>query len=495
MGRFTAGGFQVHQQPVTAMVTRSGVPVRPVTYQRWVWVPSAILAVPAGLNMPFAYDEGADGLRRCFPEGLYLGTEGAEEWTVKAFTIGLAIRSRLEDVENMAEELVDSYRAMAVLFAYRAGFQEHQGRRFARSADLYITPSGREDQHAPESRTVLSGLRVDWSVSQFMKSGTKAAQSLGIASPTAEQQIQYGFLKWAEEQAASMRSPSAAKLAADVRKALFDVELKEKFLKQVHEHAVVPRLMKAIEKHVGDPPEDFGRWFRNAVGRSFAHLAPQKMAADGVLPSEIARQVVLGLIWWSYTYVGQCLHTFMHTIRRSFDPPLIGDEAELFDRQWLCQDVFGGLPLILVRERLQCMWPAVAPWLESPSAHLREQVVDQLLYAYAAVSHVRRKADKRRKHSNDPKRYEYALPPEPSSPQVSAKKAAVRQQLDAFLESRNVHCHKCERTSLKLVEQELLKDGNLRLTLECVACHTMVPYDCPVEPLRDGLADAWCSLC
>jgi hypothetical protein len=491
VGRVNAGGFRVHHQPVTAIVQRSGAAAKAVSYQRWVWVPSADLDVPADLSMPFAYDKGAGGLRRCFPERLYLGTEGVEEWIAKAFAIGLAILSRAKD---MTAEQVHSYRAMAVLFAYRSAFEEHQARRFARSADLYIRPSGREDQHAPESRTVLSVIDKDLSVSRFTELGKKTAKSHGISAPTAEQRIQYGFLRWAEEQARGARPPSAARLAAAARCALFDVELKEEFLKQVIEHAVVPRLMKGIEKHRGDSPEDFGRWFRNAVSRGFVHLARQRRAPGGVLPDEVARQVVLGLIWWSYTYVGQCLNAFMHTVRRSFDPPLVGDEAELFDRQWLRQRAFGRLPLILVRERLRFMWPAIAPWLESPSAPLREQIVHRLLYAYAAISHDRREADTRRKDSKDPKRRECALPSEPGAPQATAEGKSARERLDAFLESRNVRCHKCKRTALKLVDQESVQEGKIRLNLECVSCHAIVSHVCPVESLRDELADVWRSI-
>jgi hypothetical protein len=442
--------------------------------------------------MPFAYDNGADGLRRCFPEGLYIGTEGAEEWTVKAFTIGLAILSR---VQNMTAEQVRSYRTMAVLFAYRSAFGEHQARRFARSGDLYITPSGREDQHAPESRTVLSTLATldklsrPLSVSQFMKSGKEAAQSRGILDPTAEQQIQYGFLRWAEEQARGARPPTAGELAARVRSALLKAGLTDGFVQKVHGHPVVPRLMKGIEEHIDDRSEDFGRWFRNAVSRGFVHLAAQKRAPSGALPGKVARQVVLALVWRAYQYVGDCVHAFMYTVRRSFDPPMSGDESELFDRNWLRQDVFGGLPLILVRERLHFMWPAVAPWLDSPRTTLRKEIVYWMLYAYAATSYTRRKADKQRKKVV--KHPEYALLPEPGAPQPTAEEMAIKKPLEALLESRSVRCHKCGQTTFRLVDQEQLPEGMIRLNLECVSCHAMVPHDCPVETLRDGLADVW----
>jgi len=431
--------------------------------------------------------EGASyGDRRCYPEGLYLGTETPEEWIFKAFPIGLAILSR---AKNLTAEQIHSYRAMAVLFAYRSVFQEHKNRRFARSSDLYITPSGREDRRDPRERTVLSALGAQMSVSEFMKMGTTAAQSRGIAKPTEEQQIQYGLLAWAEKQGAATQTPTPDALAAAMRHALFGTPLTSEFLDQVLDHPIVPRLMKNIEKHLGDPPDKFRRWFQNSVSRGFVHLARQTKSAGGVLPDEIAKHVVVALVWRSYQYVGDCLHAFMHTVRRSFDPPFGGDEAELFDRQWLCQDVFGGLPLILVRERLQVLWPAIARGLESPKEQLPIGVVHRMLSAYAIISDKRREADNRIKHARDKTRNPPKRDPESVGTRISAERQRAKDRIEKFLEEQGLRCNKCPSTALRLADSELPRDGVAQLWLECCACRSTMRHDYSEVLLKTALAD------
>lgn len=118
---------------------------------------------------------------------------------------------------------------------------------------------------------------------------------------------------------------------AVVRKALFGIELSDTQINNILDHVFVERLLKAIESHLDDDEAKFRNWFLSEIKHSFDHIAAQKRAEGGPLDRDLAKQLVLGLVWCVHTYVGDCVHCQMRAIQNAVQPAMNSDEATLFE--------------------------------------------------------------------------------------------------------------------------------------------------------------------
>jgi hypothetical protein len=99
----------------------------------------------------------------------------------------------------------------------------------------------------------------------------------------------------------------------------------------------------------------------------------------------------------AYTYVGQCVHALMRTVKNSISPPLDAEEARLFECMYESQPYYGGFPAALLAERMSFLRQAVLAIWNEPQNPEHVGVLHGLLACYAEMAPNRREADRQSK--------------------------------------------------------------------------------------------------
>jgi hypothetical protein len=467
---------------------------RRITYERWLWRPSAMLTqqdrLPKCFCIPFAVVQHTPGVRSWYPERILRHTQSWDGFIGYAFLAGLEI---LRHIQQLSAEEVFSYRAMCLLFRRRAWFSEFLERHFSWSRDLYFRKGSREDQ---DRRTVLEVVVPGLEVGKFMEDARAAAEAQGLMNPSEADLIQIGLLLRARQDPLKL-PPGVEKRI--LRRALFDLDLDDNAVEKALEHPFVPRFLGALEKHIGDSAPDFDKWFTSESNHSFKHLAQQKKAQGEPCDPDEAKKVMLALVWQAFTHVGNCLHTFMAVLKHKIKD-IAPTEASQFDRLWLRQPVFGDLPIILFRERFQTIVPALVDWFNDPAIELDSGIVYRLLQTYSALVDVRREADRRSKDTKAHADRSRALPEdkiknknkdgdEVENPgALSAKENLdTRVELGEWMATKDLRCAICSSAQLKLKSFPPIRSEQVLLILECQSCDVDNRITASVEELKKHL--------
>lgn len=383
------GTLAVEQDgPVTFRPSASSGPVRAASV-RYLWRPPRGMRnqVPGGFALPLRCVVGPDGLRRIFP---YYSPEG---FITLASTGGLAVLCQRQRLGKHARH---SYRAMWLLFLKARRMREFFGQSFASCRDLYVSPGGRTD---PSERDVLpETLGLDargrghrWSVSELTARGAEAARLAGLARPNAGQRIRYGLLEAAKRDPLTV---PAAKVPQLVRSALFHVSPSTGDLDPGLVDAVAERILEALDTHLEDDAENFDKWFQGRHNSLVHQVAKKKHGRGGQLDEEDVREAILELGWRAYRYVGDCVNAQMRTVENAMPEPLRGAERELYEHMHLAQPYLGGLPLVLLAERLGFIQEAVWEVWQDLADPGRLPVLYRVLDYYAVMAAKRRDADR-----------------------------------------------------------------------------------------------------
>jgi hypothetical protein len=370
-----------------------------VTCAHGEWRPPEGLAqfLPENFKIPIDCYTGPDGLRRIVPrcnfeELIDLGAMG-----------GLAVIHR---VRGFNKEVDRSYREMLLIHQHvrgrtcrgTHGMKEHLTREFEYSRDLYIRRLGREsdaerDVLPDDIGMAASGAGSRWSVTRLMQCGRELAQDAGHRNPASKQAIEFGLYEAASRNPLDVAADEAAGL---VQTALFDRGGSTGAPSPQVLETVTSRLLEAINSHLDDEREAFDAWFCGPSNSLVKQIAQQK-SGPGRLPREDVRQALLYLGWQAYTYVGQCVHALMRTIKNSIPEPLNEEERCLFEQMHESQPYYGGLPLAMLAERTAFLKrAALAIWNEpGNSEHIR--VLHRVLNYYGEMMSKRRQADRQSK--------------------------------------------------------------------------------------------------
>jgi hypothetical protein len=157
---------------------------------------------------------------------------------------------------------------------------------------------------------------------------------------------------------------------------------------------VYERFCDAFALHLDDPTEAFNQWFWATTIKQFAKKV---RAPGGKLDHNGVRIALLNLGWEAYEYVAGCLGIHLQDFAKALAPPLTPREVQIFGQMHLQQPHFGGLPLILLAERLDFAEVAMRRVIENPSDRRQISVLHRMLENYAVLARERREADTRSK--------------------------------------------------------------------------------------------------
>jgi hypothetical protein len=498
LAKFIAGSL-IRGNIQNAVLQAPGQPPLSIQYERQVWHPAPELAadLPPGFAIPLACWTDQNGLRRWLPEDSLIRKRSPDEVIGQMFLGGLEILRRVKDLNHDA---VASYLLMFHLFSRRGFLSECYTQKFAWSSDLYIPPGGRvfgdtlgfpkcgieEDrrldrQMANDARTVLSVVKPGLSVRRFFANARNVAKGRGLPNPSRAKLIQLGLLQLAQKARPEDKLP-LTKASSVVRNALFDLDMKDAEVDKILDEPFVQRLLKAIESHLADPADKYNSWLVDEmIHKSFARLARQKRAPSGPMDPQNARKIVVALLWRAYTYVGDCVCCQMRVIENSIQPTLSADEATLFERTYLRQDVFAGLPWLLLRERWDVLAPEIYEWMDDPKRQLDHGVVLRLLQMYGAMVSARRQADRKSKKTSIQGGRQFTYDDERDAAQATTDKSLEQSRLTvhAIVEADGVTCQRCRGTRLKLTDHEVVGE-EISLEFSCQDCEGTVTHRCTV---------------
>jgi hypothetical protein len=286
---------------------------------------------------------------------------------------------------------------MWFLFQRGETMQQYVTRRFNSKRDLTLRGATHDKAAVgiPWLQTNCSStLAPRITVGKFMQHGQDYARELGVTLRNNEQTIHYALaaLAWESPKQPISREESLRLLQA----ALFDVDHFEELDADTRD-LVTGEILEVINPHVESelPPEVFDKWFLGAKN-SFVKQVAQRLKGFEGSAREVVKQVLLELFFESYEYIGQCIWAVMRDFESGLDPPLNDLEQARFRLLYYPQEMLGGLPLILLRDKLEFAEGILLRLLSDPSDERAVGALHQLLVIYADAVRWRRQVDRDR---------------------------------------------------------------------------------------------------
>ncbi len=311
-----------------------------------------------------------------------------------AWAAGLALLKR---VGKLSQDEINRHRLMWFYYLHMLQRRESLGNQFKHLKSLYITKLGREGGLV-EERTVLPddvglGGGEVWDRRRLIAEGRAEARRCGHEKPKTTACLQYGMLQAAR--LSPMKLPPQSVLDV-IRRCLLLEELKDGEVSQADLMEVDRRFQQLFAGHLDDSPEKLNSWYRGH-GRSWiSWLArAKKRTAEPALDTALVRSALLQLGWEAYYRVAACLDEAMKNFGTLITPDLSARERDLFARMHLRRAAFGGLPIVMLTERLSFALPAFGEVLENDGPEGNHAaVLHRVLYWYAEIAPKRRQADR-----------------------------------------------------------------------------------------------------
>ncbi|WP_146506096.1 hypothetical protein [Rubinisphaera italica] len=348
--------------------------------------------LPEGFQLRMLCATDHDGNRRFYP------LNGPDGLIADCAAGGLAILTHLR---NMDAESRFGYRAMFELFRKVHGMTEHYNRSFGGHKDLMISRSGREDF---DKRDVLpeslgqddSGNGQRWGIESLKNVGRELSEEMSYERPSEARLIELGLFAGAKKN--PLEVDSKQKIEGLIRAALYDgppdVEPVDDEWDEI-KGEITEQILSAIEKRLKKTTEGFDEWLIGPKN-SFIKLIASRVYTCGPVTKMMVRCALLELGWKAYQYLADCIRAQMRCFRNALPKELNEQEQELFDRVYIPQEGFGGLPLVLIRERLPFLKASILAKFRGEDFD-EAGVIHQLLNYYSEMVNNRREADRRLK--------------------------------------------------------------------------------------------------
>jgi hypothetical protein len=275
-------------------------------------------------------------------------------------------------------------------------------RRFNSAMELKAPdPSGERGRKVPllpwPSGPEYREMGFPQSVKELLDLGAAQAALAGVANPSTSQRIHYAFAAVASLGGGCTLSDTQVR--ERIQYALFDLPDRPVELSQQLEEEVELRLGEVLWTHIeSDEPQDrFNQWFwggSNSFVKQVAQGLPGRALDEA---HQLVWYVLLQLGFRSYEYLGHCIQAVMRDIANCLDPPLTVEEELDFGKLYYPQPAFGGLPLILLAEKLEFCEGLVNRLLTNPEDAAAHAELHQLLFYYGDLVRLRREADRKKK--------------------------------------------------------------------------------------------------
>jgi hypothetical protein len=405
--------------------------------------------------------------------------DGVEPFLLPTSVGGLAILAQEQDLDAEARF---SYHAMRLIFQHARRLREHLARSFMRESDLYIRGVERRGLERRDILPERIGFDRDergrrWTVTELLKQGRAHAVAAGVRAPGKAKCIAAGLLVAAHRNPLDPSSLTEPEGRGLVRLTLFDLGPVADKLGEAAKLAVTERLLAAIERHKDDDTETFARWFFEDRANLIHQIAKQRKGG-GPMPREDVRQVFLELVFDSYTYVANCIFRLMQAFLEALPSPLNDAERARFEAIYFNQPYFGGLPLILLRDRFAFLEEAIIDVFDDPAGSQRVGVLLRLMQYYWEMVTVRRQVDrdyKKQSHHRNAKgqigrtcELNNGFADEPKAPPDDP----FQQIADRLCEDRGITCPCGASGSWRArLAPGGADDDPIRIDLECPGCH------------------------
>lgn len=366
------------------------------------WLPNAeefdvIDAVP---GIGFCCERDGKGTRQILPIG-FRREPGIFKFFSAAQHFGQEILCR-QFPERFAGEQLFSYRVMWFLFQRARKMRHFIGRHFKYKKDLQLTEAIREDRRIDNilpwmGSEAAGALGYPQTLDEFFDIGHREAVEQGIEAPTLANKVEFGLWYAVKlEDRMPLTGDDASRL---VKHILFDIDYTVDSLSAGLVARVEQLILEEIEPHVmsGEPQGVFDDWF--AGGRSTLVKSVSRRLRD--FPAEEATAIVTVVFveygWRAYQYLTTYIQAIMHDVADALPEPLSDEEKASFDLLYCPQPHFGGLPLILLGDRLEVVRLSVSELLESPEDLSLIGDLHCLLQFLSAMVGQRRRADRESK--------------------------------------------------------------------------------------------------
>ena len=444
-------------------------PGHPIQVQgpRYIWRPATAAgrrsAEPLSTchRLPVAQPNG----RFFVPAG---GFDEASEFAVRAASAGHAI---LQQTGNLSVEAVSSYRIMSLLFQQSCRLREALVRVFHRIEDLYIPTPARFE---PSENDILpaalngdcTGSEGRLTVGELVAMGRRRAAESGITSPNESDLIRLGLLEVAFRNPIPLEYCTEEQARSLIRMALFDLGPASEPIDEAVIAEVQGRLIDAIGKHLGDPSEEFNRWFFENCD-NIVHQIAKRKRPGGPIDREIVRQALLETVFRAFRYVGDALHVAMRAFADALPERLDEQEQAAFDAIYQRRSWLGNLPLLLLHRQFPVIQEIAVEILNHPADERLPGVLLRMLQLHSEMVANKRASERRYKRN--------------SQHRNSEGRIAVLGALDKNVVAAG------QRDELPL---EIAREICERRRLGC-DCRTMVDWHAELESTRsqrDGIA-------
>lgn len=483
----------------------------------YFWFPGKSLKkqVPDGAAVILRCEASRNGERRFSPIGT--GNRSLDPFLpfyLYAFTCGLAI---LIKSRKMTKRERQSYRAMYFLFQRAQKMRQHIRHLFKSKKDLTVVRSGLRSKEESESHILpwqfsaaTKAMGYPQSVDGFLARGQKEAKKSGVSHPSVTQKIHYGLVALArlapkplkpDEMVRVLKSvlfdlPAPAKRIDEQTRQLVDTETTA--VDPETKDLVTERILVAIWPHLGDTSAVFNDWFWGRHNSFIKQIAQQKKSPGGELDPSVVERVLLERGWEAYEYVGQCVQTWARDMVEAIPEPLTEKERRAFETLYFCRPEFGGIPLILLAEKLQFVDTVLEDIVNNPGKDRPVQVLYQLLQFYAAMVANRREADVRigeaktgtekwlKKESGQ--KLSADVGPELEDTSTSENRVEDLDHAHAIYrgvaKAKNITC-KCPKPDWGVKPEQVEKTHEFRLTFRCQKCGVEKKKVLSIKELQD----------
>lgn len=469
------GSLTLTMPPETTAAIRLQ-PGQPIQTQgpRYIWRPAPSLAAHLPPGYALALDCVLTAHGRFFSPAA--GFENASGFAVLAARAGVGI---LRQREILDDEQVSSYRVMTLLFQHACRLREALVRVFHRIEDLSIPTPGRFERS--ENHILPAGLKGDCTGTEgrltsgdLVAMGRRHAAESGITSPNEADLIRLGLVEVAFRNPILLESCTEAQARGLIRTALFDLGPASEPIDEAVIAEVQGRLIDAIGKHLGDPREEFNRWFFENCD-NIVHQIAKRKRPGGPIDREIVRQALLETVCRAFRYVGDSLHVAMRAFADALPEPLDEIEQAAFDAVYRRRSWLGNLPLLLLHRQFPVVQEIVVDILNRPTDERLPGVLLRMLQLHGEMVANKRASERRYKRN--------------SQHRNSEGRIAIAGSLDKNITAAS------QGDELPL---EIAREVCERRRLSC-DCRTMVDWHAELESAhsqRDGIAlTVCCSAC
>jgi hypothetical protein len=466
------GKIEIADEGMVSFVNRASKTTIQAASQKWTWVPSRKLTkhLPENFFLGFQCITGTEGFRRIYPDLPFA------QFIPPAWLGGLAILTR---EKKLGKKDRQSYRTMWFLFQFSRRMGEFFRNRFARSRDLYVAKAGRSDPKEEDILPDTIGLDARghgkrWTIGELTCRGEEAARAAGIAKPTSAQRIRYGLLEAARLNPLSFDANKASLL---VRSALFQLSPTADKIDTKTLDIVAERLIGALRNHLEDNTQEFRKWLLDPKNSVVHQIAKKRRSRGGRLDEDKVRAALLQLGWAGYLSVGDCISMQMQALRQAVPEPFTAQERVLFNQMHLPQAHFGGLPMILVADRLGLIQDVVWEVWEGMPRAPSVPVLHRLLAYYEEIATKRREADRTRKRPKGPAFDEHFHTPQQED-------NAARVVFEHLRERKNITCT-CRAPEWQYSKKKGEKTI-ATLVFECSRCGVRREAKVPITEIKDA---------